>query len=184
MTGRQVQDGRVQDENAAGKRRRKAEPIGALAGRVLEPALAQRAGMNWQLLAAWDAIAGLPHAAWTRPERIRWQRRVSETDAVEPGVLVLACEGSRALEVQHDAAALISRVNAFFGFEAVNKLRIVQKPVAPTPASRPPAPTEADRQAANRLVAAVSDPQLKERLARLGAGVLARNRLRGTAGRK
>lgn len=161
--------------------RRKAETIGALAGRVLEPALARRAGMNWQLLSSWAVIVGEPWATWTRPEKIRWPRRIAETDAFEPATLTVACEGARALEVQHEAATLVARVNAFFGFAAVDRLRIVQKPVAAALRRRPPGPTEADRAEALRRVAAIADPALRARLANLGAGILSRAR-RGKPG--
>ena len=52
-----------------------------------------------------------------------------EDDPFEPAVLVIACEGVAALHLQHETGEIISRINAFFGFNAIGRIRIVQKPV-------------------------------------------------------
>ena len=54
-----------------------------------------------------------------------------EDDPFEPATLVIACEGFAALHVQHETGEIIGRVNAFLGFNAIGRIRIVQKPVTP-----------------------------------------------------
>ncbi|MBP0575597.1 DUF721 domain-containing protein, partial [Mycobacterium tuberculosis] len=56
-----------------------------------------------------------------------------------PAVLTIACEGARALLLQHEAPRLIERINAFLGYGAVGRLRIVQKPIVRHERPRPPA---------------------------------------------
>jgi hypothetical protein len=81
-------------------------------------------------------------------------------------------DGGRALDVQHNAAQIIERINAYFGYAAIKELRIVQGPLRegsepPRAAPRPPTlPLTHD-------VAHVADPALRDALARLGAGVRA-----------
>ncbi|MCB1418612.1 MAG: DUF721 domain-containing protein, partial [Notoacmeibacter sp.] len=67
--------------------------------------------------------------ATSRPERIVWPRRASDDDPFEPATLVVACEGFAALALQHETNEVIARVNAFLGFAAIGRVKIVQKPV-------------------------------------------------------
>lgn len=161
------------------RRGRQAIPVAELASRVLAPVVARRAGMNLDLLAAWPDIVGPPHGEYTRPEKIVWPRRASDDDPFEPGTLVVACDGARAVLFQHEADQCLERVNAFFGFAAIARIRLVQKPVRPPFARRRAAPPRLDAEAAGRLNAiidAVEDEGLRSRLERLGRGVFARRR--------
>lgn len=158
-------------------------PLSDYATRVLEPVIARRAGMTLDLVAAWPELAGPRHAGHTRPERIVWPRRAHEDDPFKPGVLVVACEGARAVWLQHEAGEVVARVNVFFGFAAIERLRIVQKPVArldrPSPAEPPALDAEARRKL-DAILAKVEPGPLRDRLARLGAGVIARERRKRT----
>lgn len=161
------------------RRSRQAVPVAELASRVLAPVVARRAGMNLDLLAAWPDIVGPPHGEYTRPEKIVWPRRASDDDPFEPGTLVVACDGARAVWFQHEADQCLERVNGFFGFAAIARIRIVQKPVRPPSARRRPGPANLDAEAAGRLhaiVGGIEDEALRSRLERLGRGVFARNR--------
>lgn len=142
------------------------------------------------LLTDWAAIVGAELASYTLPERLKWPRAVEAygvTDSANQGrpgaTLVLRVDGPRAIEVEYRSRQIIDRINAFFGYRAVAEMRIIQGPVT-APATqkavtvrreaapaKPPAP-EIER---------ITDPGLKEALARLEAGVLAR---RGTAAAK
>lgn len=146
-----------------------------LAGGVLEPVLARRAGMTVDLIAAWPEIAGHPHGEYTRPEKIVWPRKASDDDPFQPGMLVVACDGARAVLFQHELDQCLERVNTFFGFTAVARIRIVQKPVRPhrTPRARSLPTLEPEARARlDRIVGGIDDDGLRERLERLGRGVL------------
>lgn len=150
--------------------------ISEVANRLMDPVLARRAGINTALLGSWDEIAGEDFADCTRPEKITWDRRMSETmdGGYQPGVLVIACEGARALFLTHAEGELIQRINGFFGFPAIKQIKIVQKPVTVQSAHRR-VPRALNRQETRRLddlVDGVVNDKLKEALKRLGRAVI------------
>jgi len=159
-----------------GKRRNgNAVPVSDLASGILDPVLRRRAGITIGLVQSWDEIAGARLAATTRPERIAWPRRMHEDDPFEPATLVVACEGMAALHLQHETGEVIARVNAFLGFAAIGRLKIVQKPVAVAAKPRPAPPrplTSAQSTRLAGLVREIEDDGLREALARLGKSVM------------
>lgn len=160
------------------ERRRGAQQIADVANGLIDPVLARRAGINTALLGAWQEIAGPQFADCTRPEKIAWPRRDDTGEGRhQPGVLTVACEGSRALFLTHAQGELIARINGFFGFSAIRQLRIVQKPVAPQPKTRPLRPLDAIAAAKlDDMVDGMDDGRLKEAILRLGRGVLSGRR--------
>lgn len=158
-----------------GKRRGgNAVPVSDLAVGILDPVLRRRAGITIGLVQSWDEIVGARLAAQTRPQKIAWPRRAQEDDPFEPGTLVVACEGMAALHLQHETGEVIARVNAFLGFSAIGRLKIVQKPVAAAPKRRPAPRGLSGEEAArlDRLVDGIEDDGLRAALARLGRSVI------------
>ncbi|MCF3640122.1 DUF721 domain-containing protein [Rhizobium sp. TRM95111] len=164
--------------------RRGVVQISEIANGLIDPVLSKRAGINTMLLGSWDEIAGASFADCTRPERITWPRRASEAGedgGYQPGVLTVACEGSRALFLSHQQGELIQRVNGFFGFPAVRQVKIVQKPVLPPAAHRrPPRPlTGTAARQLDEMVEGIEGDRLKAALKRLGTAVLGGAKRRG-----
>jgi hypothetical protein len=158
--------------------RKSGRQISEIANGMLDPVLAKRAGINTLLLGSWDEIAGEDFADCTRPEKIAWPRRASEMTGeggYQPGVLTIACEGARALFLTHAQGELIQRINGFFGFPAINQMRIVQKPVAapPKPYSKPRPLTGERARHLETLIDGIENDALKAALTRLGTAVLA-----------
>lgn len=151
-----------------------AHPISDLAVDILDPVLRRRAGLTIGLVQSWEEIAGARLAASTRPERIAWPRRLHEDDPFEPATLVVACEGAAALRLQHETGEIIERANAFLGFAAIGRIRIVQKKVAPERKQRPQErPLTGDEAAKlDRLVDGIEDEGLRASLSRLGRSVI------------
>jgi hypothetical protein len=152
-----------------------AVPVSDLATALLDPVLRKRAGMTVGLVQSWDEIVGARLSSATRPERIAWPRRMHEDDPFEPATLIIACEGAMALRLQHETGEIIGRVNAFLGFQAIGRIKIVQKPVtfATRDVPRPPRPLRPDENARlARTVAAVEDDGLRAALERLGRSVI------------
>lgn len=150
-------------------------PVSDLATAILDPVLRKRAGISIGLVQSWEEIVGQRLAAASRPEKIQWPRRMTEDDPFEPAVLVVACEGLAALHLQHQTGEVVSRVNAFLGFNAIGRIRIVQKPLAGSarkqkPALRPLSGLEKTR--LSGVVAPVEDEGLRASLERLGATIL------------
>ena len=154
-----------------------ARPIAEYAAKVLAPVIARRAAMTVDLLTAWPDIVGQQHADYTMPEKINWPRRSSDDDPFSPGTLVVRCDGPRAVLIQHESQQLVERVNLFFGFHAIARIRLVQKPVTrmrreKTPRLPEPGPEESRK--LDKILNSIDDPQLRARLEKLGRGVMAR----------
>lgn len=91
----------------------------------------------------WPMIAGQDIAAWTEPERIRWPRLPNGAEASAEGgkrpggTLVLRVEPARALDIEYRAAEIIERINRYFGYRAVETLKIIQAPLNMAPCDSP-----------------------------------------------
>jgi hypothetical protein len=154
-------------------------PVSDLAGEILDPVLRRRAGISVALVQSWEEIVGPRLSGRSRPERMQWPRRMHDDDPFEPATLVVACEGIAALHLQHETGEVIGRINAFLGFNAVGRIRIVQRPVAvgksvARPAARPLDAAEKTKLAAT--VGMIEDDGLRASLERLGATILGRKR--------
>ena len=79
--------------------------------------------------------------------------------------------------MQHAAPQVVERINTYFGFRAVRRLKLVQAPLPPAPA--PPAPPQerplapAEQEELQAAVAEVDDRPLQEALLGLGRSLLA-----------
>src|SRR5689334_6467041 len=100
--------------------------VDRLVGRVLGPVARRRGFAETAILAQWTSIAGPLLAERCQPVRIEFPR-----GRAQGGTLELHARGGAALEVQHLAPQLAQRVNTFFGFAAVRRIRIVQTPPPP-----------------------------------------------------
>lgn len=167
-------DGKPSDA-AEAKRRRGGgfRPAGEQAAKILSPALKRRGFAHVEILQRWPEIAGTALAANTRPERLWWPRTEEEGDGAALHLLVASGWG---IEVQHLEPVIIERVNRFFGWRAVTRLKLRQGPVKAPRTKRVPkqrALTPDEQAELDQTLSAVSDPALKARLARLGAAIFA-----------
>ncbi|WP_274629765.1 DUF721 domain-containing protein [Arvimicrobium flavum] len=153
-------------------------PVSDLVSDLLDPVLRKRAGISVGLVQSWEEVVGPRLAVISRPQKIQWPNRHDE-DAFEPAVLVIACEGMAALHIQHETSEIIGRVNAFLGYNAIGRIRIVQKPVRT--AAIPPRPrlkplSEAEAAKLSGKVSAIENEELRASLERLGRSVLGERR--------
>lgn len=84
----------------------------------------------------WGEIVGEHYAQISCPEAIRFPMGKKSG-----GILELTVEGAHATLMQHVIPEIIERVNRFFGYGAVNRVKIRQGPVAAShimPAKAPP----------------------------------------------
>ena len=157
--------------------RRGPRAVADLLDGCLEPAAKKRGFASTDLFRNWGAIVGARYADVTRPERLSWPRRLEDggEDGFEPATLIVRCEGARALMFQHEAPVILERINAVFGFPAVGRLKIVQKPlarlvIAPAPRLRPLSAAQEAHVA--EITAEIADDGLKQALVALGRAVL------------
>jgi len=168
--------------NAPPRRARLSVGLRAIAGtvpQVTRQALGRRGLAEGGLIAEWPNIVGSEVAARCRPETLAPARKGRRDE----GVLTLKVEPGFALEAQHLAPLLLERVNGYFGYRAVARLRLQQGPLgrrwsAKAPAAaNPERPLEPDEEAAlNSQVATVADEDLRGALERLGRAVRGQRR--------
>ena len=150
-------------------------PVSDLANAILDPVLRKRTGISVGLVQSWEEIVGPRLAHNTRPEKIQWPRRMHEDDPFEPAVLIVACSGPAALHLQHETGEIIGRVNSYLGFNAIGRIRILQKPVssaAAKPRPRLRKLTDAEQGKLAGTVQYIEDEGLKASLEKLGASIL------------
>jgi hypothetical protein len=123
-----------------------------------------------ELVTRWNDIVGADIAAHTDPVKLQWPREVNGEPA-EPATLVLRVEGPVSIEIQHQSAVILERINRFFGWQAVGRITLRQAPLS---RSKKTAPLKIDAAEAARVEAtltAVTDDGLRAALGRLGAAV-------------
>ena len=163
----------------AGKRTRPPRKAPPTAGRSLTPfikALDERFGQGaGGLKARWREIVGEHLARRSEPAKLVKGRGGAG------GVLEIKVEGPMATLVQHQSADILARVNLFLGAGAVERLRIVQGPVAAakgaaaSPRRARVRPLDAAAEAElSQSVQGVADPKLRAQLEKLGRAVLGR----------
>lgn len=157
------------------KKPRGASPVGDLVSRVVDPALRKKTGLSISLVENWSEIAGSEVAGRTRPLKIQWPARTDIEDEFKPGTLILACDQSVILKVQYQTSELISKLNGFFGYSAVDRIKIVQRPVTEwrehkNPVKNPPTPEETAW--VGEKTQNIDDLELRKSLERLGRSII------------
>lgn len=99
--------------------------------------------------------------------------------------LIVQTDSGRAPEIEMRGPEIVERVNRFYGYKAVSRLKVTQSTgllppgLAEDPAvfqGKPVEPSPADTRKAEHLTSDIRSPGLREALARMGANVLAQNR--------
>ncbi len=150
--------------------------IGRSIADLLDPLTAKRSSVDLSLALAWQEIAGEKLAGRTRPEKIQWPAKSMPDDAFQPGTLTVAAESAVVLDLQYRTSELIGRINQFFGYPAINRIRIEQKPVlrfSERKKSKEPELTLAQKHDLEASLTRIEDEGLKAALLKLGASVIA-----------
>jgi hypothetical protein len=144
-----------------------------LLGKLLDPASRRRGLAEASILTHWPSIVGEVLAARCQPVKLTGASRE------RGGTLHVHVAGTAALELQHAEPQLLERVNGYFGYGAVARLRLIQAPLARPRRARaaPVAPLDADERAEiEAAVQPVADEALRAALAGLGAAIRTRRR--------
>lgn len=133
-----------------------------------------------EIMTDWARIAGADVAQWSEPERIRWPRATSaapdgEAERPKGAILVLRVKPARALEIEYKSGEIIDRINRYFGYRAIDALKILQAPLTrPAAPSEPPARVSAPAHAAPPpVLETVGEDGLKAALTKLWASIAA-----------
>jgi hypothetical protein len=120
------QDGDKQGTEAP--RRNWAASISRDAGPVGQAAFARAGFSDPALILHWVEIAGADVARIARPVRF----------SARDGMLTLLAEPAAALFLGHESRALMARINAYLGRDAVQKVKFIQGRLTQAPSAPPP----------------------------------------------
>ncbi|WP_207456246.1 DciA family protein [Azospirillum sp. SYSU D00513] len=147
--------------------RRIGQTVPEVAGKVL----GKRGLAFGALITDWPSIIGHQLSLRTAPDKLSFPRGKRE-DAT----LHIRAMGAIALELQHLEPQIIERINSFFGYRAVARIRLVHAALPQTarPAPRRRELTMDEEIAVVTGTAAVEDEELRATLERFGRSLLAR----------
>ena len=135
-------------------------PVSLLIPAVTRAAYRRRAPATAQVLADWESIVGPALGRITVPRRLHG------------GTLSVGCAGPVAMELQHMALEVVTRINTHVGRPVVRSLRFIQVGAFPR-APAPPSPSPQTVAAAEAMVAGLPEGELRSALIALGSAVLA-----------
>jgi hypothetical protein len=142
--------------------------LGEFTQRLTRTPLARRGFGEAALVAEWPLIVGTAQALGSLPLKIGFA-----AGARHDGTLhVRVSTGGLATEFRHRAPLILQRINGYFGYNAVSRLRLSLGPVGMRPGPQsPPAAVLLDADQESQLALRlqdVADPALRSALARLG----------------
>tara|TARA_B100000315_G_C14452033_1_gene529590 strand:+ start:199 stop:702 length:504 start_codon:yes stop_codon:yes gene_type:complete len=125
------------------------------------------------ILRDWAMIAGEHLAAHSQPEKIAYPK-----GGGDGGALHLRIDsGAMATELQHLQPLLIERINGYFGFKAVDRVKIIQGPLPERddkPAWSPRTLETGEESGLAESLMDVDDDDLRKALQTLGRAVIGR----------
>ena len=139
---------------------------------VAAPMLGRRGFAGTPVVAEWSSIVGDQLAGRSLPERV-----VRAPGGRGGGTLhVRISSGSLAQELQHLEPLIVERINTYFGYQAVTRLKLIQGPI-PERGAEPASPcvlAPADEATIEGLAASIEDPTLRQAIRDLGKRLFAR----------
>lgn len=157
--------------------RRGIHALASMLPKVTAPIFKKRGFAEAGILTDWPAIVGAHLARHTMPEKIAFAR-----GARTAGTLHVVTESAFAPELQHLEPQVIERINGYFGYYAVGRLRIQHGRVVHPPAARAPQTPYIESgepdPAVRAVTAEIAEEPLSAALDRLGQAVRSRQSLR------
>ncbi|MBB5073538.1 hypothetical protein HNQ69_000659 [Bartonella callosciuri] len=138
--------------------------------KILDPVLRKRTGLNVALIENWPQIAGYDISENTMPLKIIWKSHADQDEVFRPATLIVACEGFAALKLMHETDELLRRINVFFGYIAIDRIKIEQRYRSlltnHLPMKLPP--NEKDKKRLEKMLQEIEDKSLRQSLYKLG----------------
>ncbi|MFH1805145.1 MAG: DciA family protein [Pseudomonadota bacterium] len=134
---------------------------------LTRPLVRKRGFFQAEILVNWGEIVGRDIADLTMPVRYAPPRG----ENAGGGTLTIRVAGVVALELQHRMPQIIERVNTYFGYRAVERIKMMQGDIArpertvKLPVIVPDGPISSRTE---KLIEQIEDPALREVLTRLG----------------
>ncbi len=141
--------------------------------KLVKPIFEKRGFADVSIISDWPEIAGEYLAQHCVPEKINYPRSLKSK-----GTLHLRIDnGGLAIQLQHLESLLIERINTYFGFCAVERIRITQGPLNKVPKntfSPPRLLSEKEEQNLRECLGDVVDNDLRNALEQLGRAILSK----------
>lgn len=154
--------------------RKRLRTIGADIEKIIKPILSGRGFSTTAIVNSWVDVVGVVLAKHTLPEKISFPLG-SRLD----GTLHLRVNSSAvALELQHLAPQLKDKINTYFGYRAINHLKIVQGPIPEISVHEEKqnrSLNSVETEKLEQTLNVISDPELKSALSNLGSSVIQSN---------
>ena len=149
------------------ERRNGLRNVAPLVGNLIRPLVRKRGFFQTEIILHWAEIVGRDLEKFTMPVKYIQPRG----ENAGGGTLVIRVSGPVAIELQHRMPQIIDRVNTYFGYRAVERIKMMQGDISRpertvhTPTSVP----EGNIARASEInIAKIEDPHLREVLTRLG----------------
>ena len=156
------------------KRLNRTVSVAEALGGVLDSALKKRGFATRDIINNWPSMAPKPYDKVAMPAELKWPRGGGH----EGATLFLRCTEGQRLALAHEAPLVASAVNRYFGYLLVREVKLSAEPFSrssgPKPENRATLPEVAED--ADKAVAEVEDPALREALKLLGEQVLSRRK--------
>lgn len=163
-------------------------PIGARVLAAARSAFVKRGFQEAHVLAHWQEIVGAQLAEFSAPEKLVFPRGSgddggkSRNAARRSGAtLTIRVDGPIAVEIRHLEPQIIERINSYYGYGAVARLKLVQGPLPQKPLPRfrrIRALKPEERTLLTQDLEKIEEPALREALERLGERVIGSERRR------
>lgn len=151
-----------------------------LVGKAMTPACRKRGFASVDIVTAWPDIVGERYGTRVLPDKLIWPRQPELSDPEkppQPATLVVHTDGATAMMLSHDSAQVIERINTFYGWAAIGRIKILQKPVRIKQTEKPKplrSLTEREEEKLDKSLEGVENDRLREALKKLGAQVIAK----------
>ena len=161
MTSPTPDDAKIADD---GRRIRGMVSIAVPSERVTRPVFGRHGFAGGALVVDWPAIVGSAVASHTLPIRIKFPAKERSGGTL----IIKVSSGAFATELMHLEPLIVERINGYFGWGAVERLKLLHGPLPQAKKKRAlPPPGEVPAGVEARL-ATVDDPELRAALERLG----------------
>jgi Uncharacterized protein conserved in bacteria len=169
----------AQDDLPEPKRRNKTLSVADALSGALDPVLRKRGFASRDIIAQWRHIAPRPFDETTLPDKLVWPRGEHRSGGA---TLYLRCAPGQALFVQHEAPAIASAVNRYFGYVLVEDVRLSAEPFSSgsgRSAQKPYQPSQSAIAKVGKATEKVEDSDLREALRALGLALASRSENKG-----
>jgi len=150
------------------------QALGKSISKLTRVSFSKRGFADGEILHLWPTIVGEMLGKASHPEKIVYPKGQNGN-----GILQLRVGNpGLALDIQHMETVVLDRINAHFGYRAINRIKIIQAPLPQkkeNPNYKPRELTETEKKSLNQHLSTVEDTKLKKALENLGKSVTRRN---------